>query len=238
MNNKLFEEGRILVIGERQAFTTKGGRDGVLRMLVLDVGEPLKNGSILHDMKAFTFFNDKTDMLDNFCEDEKVRVYFTWHSSMYNGRYYHLVTGWRIKEATHEEQAKNKTSSRPKDSKNSFWLDKGEAAVVDEDEDKDEAKLNHGGFMGMNGIWGMDGVTFANGLELVLGGLEAKKAATKGPEVNVQNGVDAEAAQAVVGTRVQDDQNQVGSITTRGNKLDTGSLSNRYGRIVYKTREL
>ena len=121
MKNKLFEDGRILEIGERQPFMTKDGRGGMLRMLVLDVGAPLKNGSILHDMKAFAFFNSKADMLDEFRVDERVRVYFTWKSNEYNGHYYHSVTGWRIEEALHEEQAKYKTSSRPKGFKNKFW---------------------------------------------------------------------------------------------------------------------
>lgn len=109
MENQLFEEGTIMEIGEKQSFAAKNGGDVVSRVLVLDVETPTGNGGTWHDMKAFTFFNDKADSLDGFHKDEKVRVYFTWKSREYNGRYYHNITGRGIKRLKADKQEKAQT---------------------------------------------------------------------------------------------------------------------------------
>lgn len=113
MKNQLFEEGTIIEIGAKQTFATKDGGSTVTRMLVLDTESPMRDGGTWHDKKAFTFFNDNADALDGFREGEKVRVYFTWKSREYNGRYYHNITGRGVKRLSDIERASNQPKERP-----------------------------------------------------------------------------------------------------------------------------
>lgn len=113
MKNQLFEEGTITEIGAKQTFAAKDGGNVITRLLVLDTESPTRDGGVWHDIKAFTFFNENAEALDGFHNGENVRVYFTWKSREYNGRYYHNITGKGVKRISDIERASKQTKGSP-----------------------------------------------------------------------------------------------------------------------------
>lgn len=99
-------QGTITKILEKQTGESKAGKEWKKQSFVIDTGDQY-NPEVCFQV----FGDDKISMLSKFSIGQEVKVAFNVSSREYNGKYYHNLDAWKIKEVGSSEQTPQAPSS-------------------------------------------------------------------------------------------------------------------------------